>query len=76
MAYIVESNLNIRNVTVERSDGEFSVISLDDFGGRLMVRSKRIYGTVEEACRHLPHGNARTFGAPGMTGLTPWDYRR
>lgn len=74
MTYIVESNLNLRKVTVEGNDGEFAIISFDDSDSRLMVRSKRVYGTMEEACRHLPYGKSCSCGMQGITGMPPWDY--
>ena len=70
MPYIVESNLKVREVTVEKKNGEFSIVHYNDTDAvcRLMLRSSRIFQTKEEAEAHLP------YGKPAINERTPWDY--
>ena len=68
MSYIVESNLKVREVTVEKNNGEFSVVRFTDSPCRLMLRTSRIFQTKEEAEAHLPYGKSVTYKR------TPWDY--
>lgn len=71
MPYIIESNLKLREVTVEKNNGEFSIVHFDDtdIQSRLMLRTSRIFQTKEEAEAHLP------YGKPVSGQRTPWDYR-
>ena len=70
MPYIVESNLKVREVTVDKNTGEFSIIHFNDsdIQCRLMLRTSRIFQTKEEAEAHLP------YGKPASITGTPWDY--
>ena len=70
MPYIVESNLKVREVTVDKNAGEFSIIHFNDsdIQCRLMLRTSRIFQTKEEAEAHLPYGKPVTYER------TPWDY--
>ena len=70
MPYIVESNLKVREVTVDKNTGEFSIIHFNDsdIQCRLMIRTSRIFQTKEEAEAHLP------YGKPAGITRTPWDY--
>lgn len=74
MPYIVESNLNVREVTVEKQDMEFVIIHFNYNECRLMVRSGRIYETREEAEEHLPYAKFQRSEKCGITGRTPWYY--
>lgn len=74
MPFIIESNLNVREVTIEKQDREFVIIHFNDNECRLMVRSGRIYETKEEAEKHLPYAKIQRSEKRGITGMTPWDY--
>ena len=76
MPYIIESNLNIREVIIEKYEsGNFAVIRFtDDAESRLMVRRSRLYDTREEAEKHLVYKKYRK--SEGITGYSPWDYCR
>lgn len=76
MPYIIESNLNVREVIIEKYEsGDFAVIRFaDEAESRLMVRRSRVYDTREEAEKHLLYKRYRGIGESGMTGYSPWDY--
>lgn len=77
MPYIVESNLNVREVIIEKDEREFAVIRFaDEPGSRLMVRRSRLYDTKEEAEKHLVYKEFGGCGETGLGGYSPWDYCR
>ena len=52
MAYIVESNNLVREVTIKRYGGGFYLVTLDT-GGGLKVREKRLFRTKEDATSYI-----------------------
>lgn len=52
VAYIVESNNLVREVTIKRHSGGFYLVSLDT-GGSLKVREKRLFLTKEDATSYI-----------------------
>ena len=53
-AYIVESNLYIREVEVIKAAGGFCTIRFTDRGGGIKVRESRLYPSREAAEASLP----------------------
>lgn len=53
-AYIVESNLYIREVEVIKAAGGFCTIRFTDRGGGIKVRESRLYPSREAAENSLP----------------------
>lgn len=54
VAYIVESNLFIREVEVVKSAGGFCTIRFTDHGGGIKVRESRLFPSKEAAEASLP----------------------
>lgn len=53
-AYIIESNMFIREVKIVNISGGFAVISFTKGGGRIQLRESRLFPTKEEAEANLP----------------------
>ena len=51
-AFIIVSNIYVKQVEVLRIEGDFCLVTFD--GKRLQLRKSRLYATEEEAYRHLP----------------------
>ena len=56
-AYIVESNLYLREVEVVKVAGGFCTIRFVDRGGGIKVRESRLFPTKEAAAASLPKKN-------------------
>ena len=54
IAYIVESNLYIREVEVVKAAAGFFTIRFADHGGRIKVRESRLFPSKEAAEASLP----------------------
>lgn len=69
-AYIIESNRNIREVTVVRRNGDFYLVRFDSNGG-VQLRGSRLFATREDAEATLP----QTKVAEQKKGYrSPYDY--
>ena len=53
-AYIIESNMFIREVKIVSLSGGFAVISFTKGEGRIQLRVSRLYPTKEDAAANLP----------------------
>lgn len=51
--YLIESNREIRQVTIKRRSGNFYVVQFNT-GGGIQVRENRLFATHEEAKKQLP----------------------
>ena len=65
-AYIVESNLYIREVEVIKAAGGFCTIRFVDSGGGIKVRENRLFPSKESAENSLPKKSA--------TKKSHWNY--
>lgn len=54
IAYIVESNLHVREVEVVKAAARFCTIRFTDHGGGIKVRESRLFPTKEAAEASLP----------------------
>lgn len=53
-AYIIESNLKVRKVTVAHVTGNLATVRFEE-GGRIRVPINRLYGSEEEAAKELKY---------------------
>lgn len=69
-AYIIESNLRVREVTLGECSGGFCVCFFGDCReGAIRVRESRLFETKEAAEKRLP-------SAPKAAGYrSPWDWQ-
>ena len=58
IAYLIESNREIRQVTIKRRSGNFYIAQFNT-GGGIQVRENRLFATYEEAQKQLPAGQTR-----------------
>ena len=54
IAYIIESNRIIREVTVVKRSGEFYLLKFSNGSGGIRVRKNRLYATKQDAENGLP----------------------
>ena len=64
-AYIIESNMAVREVKIVQISGGFAIISFAR-GGRIQLRVSRLYPTKEEAEANLPK--------KVLPSRSPWDF--
>lgn len=70
IAYIVESNRDIREVVVLRVTGDFYIVRFKDSGGAIQIRGSRLFASEEEALASLPQKKQST-----RTGYrSPYEY--
>ena len=55
MPFIVESNMKVTEVNVEKDDGQLALISLKGTFSRICIRRSRIFDTREQAKQHIPY---------------------
>lgn len=67
IAYIVESNRNIREVTVMKCSGGLFLIKFNDTGGGIQVKKHRLFASEEEAKKSIS-------GHTEPQKRTPYDY--
>jgi hypothetical protein len=68
-AYIIESNMTVRKVTVSRCSGGMYLILFEN-GGGIQVKEHRLYASEEEALGAMP----RKQGELPRRSRTPYDY--
>lgn len=70
-AYIIESNIKVREVWVVSVSGGFYLVRFMDTGGAIRVRGNRLFASKEEAEAALPQ-------KPEVKKryLSPYDYDR
>jgi hypothetical protein len=68
-AYIIESNMTVRKVTVSRCSGGMYLILFEN-GGGIQVKEHRLYATEEDAVAAMP----RKQGELPRRSRTPYDY--
>ncbi len=54
IAYIVESNIAIREVEIVQISGDFAILQFTKGGGRIQLRVSRLFPTKEAAADSLP----------------------
>ena len=70
-AYIVISNMRVREVEIIQNNYEFCIVRLDGNKGGIRIRRNRIYRTKEEAELHLPY---KTTVVRRGGYASPYDY--
>ena len=68
--YIIESNRNIRPISVVRTEGSMVIVRFDDNGGGMRIHNNRIYQSIEDAERAI--GIKRISQTSSFLG--PWGY--
>lgn len=58
IAYLIESNREIRKVTIKRRSGTFYVVQFET-GGGIQIRENRLFATYEDAKAQLPEMQVR-----------------
>ena len=57
IAYIVESNMAVREVEIVQISGDFAILQFTKGGGRIQLRLSRLFPTKEAAADTLPKRN-------------------
>ena len=69
IAYLIESNRIIREITIVKFGGGFYLIRFKDSGGGIKVRENRLYASKEEAENVMTKAHSKT-----TPSYSPWDY--
>ena len=72
IAFLVESNRAVREVTIVRHSGGLYLIRFNDTGGGIQVKEHRLFATREEAEQSLPESIRPKPNHGGYK--SPYDY--
>ncbi len=71
IAYILESNRSVREVTIVRCSGGMYLIRFNDTSGGIQVKEHRLFETEELAENSMPHTNNNVVRKGNHS---PYDY--
>lgn len=74
MPFIVESNMKVTEVSIEKDDGQFVLISLKGTFSRICIRRSRIFDTMEQAEQHIPYRQFKKQSVEQRRCVIPYDY--